>query len=39
MFDSEDRNGNPDAARAFSSKLLLRPKAAAVISQHGIEPG
>jgi hypothetical protein len=39
MFDSEGRNGNPDAARALSSKISLRPKAAAVIRQHGIEPG
>jgi hypothetical protein len=39
MFDSEGRNGNPYAARTLSSKVSLRPKAAAVISQHGIEPG
>jgi hypothetical protein len=39
MFDSEGRNGNPDAARVLSSKVSRRPKAAAVIRQHGIEPG
>jgi len=39
MFDSEGRNGNLDDARALSSKVSLRPKAAAVIRQHGIESG
>jgi hypothetical protein len=39
MFDSDGRNGNPDAARAVSSKVSLRPTAAAVIRQYGIDPG
>ena len=39
MFDSDGRNGNPDSARALSSKVSMRPKTAAVISQQVIEPG